>query len=279
MTIILGAVGAGIGVLLAGSLPWAAILAPLNLRVLTIVPWAVVPMTAYLWIYWKYAIGAIGSRDTAAWRRECLRANRVRGDVWAMALLTGAIGFAALLSFVAVMGRLIALPASTPITTPAGMSPVTVFVLLIMGSVVAGVTEEAGFRGYMQGPIERRFGLAVAILINGVAFGLLHFLNHPAHVFTMLPYYIAVSAVYGGLTSAANSILPALVLHAGGDVWSLTRLWVTGTPEWQIAAEPTRLVWDTGVDVGFLLGIAALVVFAAAATWLCFETARLTKVD
>ena len=159
------------------------------------------------------------------------------------------------------------------------MPPVTIFVLLLMGSVVAGVTEEAGFRGYMQGPIERRFGLAAAILINGVAFGLLHFPNHPAHVFTMLPYYIAVSAVYGGITSAANSILPALALHAGGDVWSLTRLWVTGTPEWQIAAEPKRLVWDTGVDVSFLLAIVALVVFAAFATWLCSETARLTRAE
>jgi membrane protease YdiL (CAAX protease family) len=279
MIIVLGAVGAGIGVLLAGSLPWSAFLAPLNLRVLTIVPWAVVPMAAYLWMYWKYIAGAIGSPDTAAWRHECLRANRVRGDVWAMALFTGVIGFAALLSFVAVMGRLTALPASTPITAPAGMPTVTVFVLLLMGSVVAGVTEEAGFRGYMQGPIERRFGLAVAILVNGVAFGVLHFPNHPAHVLTMLPYYIAVSAVYGGITSAANSILPALVLHAGGDVWSLTRLWVTGTPEWQIAAEPQRLVWDTGVDGSFLLGIAALVVFAAFATWLGVETARLARAE
>jgi membrane protease YdiL (CAAX protease family) len=32
----------------------------------------------------------------------------------------------------------------------------------------------------MQGPIERRYGLAPAILVNGAAFGLLHFPNHPA---------------------------------------------------------------------------------------------------
>ena len=36
----------------------------------------------------------------------------------------------------------------------------------------------------------------------------------------MLPYYVAVTAVYGGITAAANSILPALVLHTVGDVWS-----------------------------------------------------------
>jgi len=32
------------------------------------------------------------------------------------------------------------------------MPPVTMFVLLAMASLVAGVTEEAGFRGYMQAP-------------------------------------------------------------------------------------------------------------------------------
>ena len=155
------------------------------------------------------------------------------------------------------------------------MPSATVFLLLITGSVVAGVTEEAGFRGYMQSPIERRFGLLAAILINGSVFGLLHFSNHPHHVLPMLPYYIAVSAVYGGITSAADSILPALVLHAGGDVWSLTRLWMTGLPEWQTAANPEPLIWQTGVDAGFVIEVVILFVFSAGMWWLCRQTARL----
>jgi hypothetical protein len=97
-----------------------------------------------------------------------------------------------------------------------------------MSSIVAGVTEEAAFRGYMQGPIERRYGLAAAILVSGTAFGLLHFPNHPADVLVMLPYYIAGVGGVWRLTWAANSILPALVLHSGGDVISLGRLWMTG---------------------------------------------------
>ena len=276
MITIVTAVVTGIGVLLAGSLPWAALLAPLNLRVLTIVPWAAVPMAAYLWLYWRYISGAIGSRETTAWRREQLRANPVSSDVWANSLLSGLMGFAALLSFVSVMGRTVTVPASPPLAPPAGMPAVTMFLLVVMGSVVAGVTEEAAFRGYMQTPLEQRFGLAVAIVINGAVFGLLHFANHPDQVLTMLPYYIAVSAVYGGITFAANSILPALVLHAGGDIWSLTRLWVTGTPEWQVGA-PRRLIWETGVDGAFLIAFAALVIFSMLTWWLCSHTARLTR--
>ena len=49
MTTVVRAVAAGVGVLLAGNLPWVAALAPLNLRVLPVVPWAIVPMALYLW--------------------------------------------------------------------------------------------------------------------------------------------------------------------------------------------------------------------------------------
>jgi membrane protease YdiL (CAAX protease family) len=122
------------------------------------------------------------------------------------------------------------------------MPVLTAFLLLAMQSVVAGVSEEAAFRGYMQSMVERRFGVTVAVLANGTLFGLLHFGNHPGDVLLMLPYYVAVSAVYGGLTWAADSILPALVLHSVGDIVVLTRWWLTGRPEWQVGATVQPLV-------------------------------------
>src|SRR4026209_414974 len=98
---------------------------------------------------------------------------------------------------------------------------------------------------------------------KGIAFGLLHFPNHPGDVLQMLPYYIAVSAVYGGLTWATNSILPALVLHVGGDVWSLTRLGLTGRPEWQMSSTPPPLVWETGIDATFVTTLTVLIALTA----------------
>ena len=271
------AVFLGIAVLLAGGLPWSMLLAPGNLRFGTAVPWAIVPMAMYLWAYWKFIGGGWGPRDSAPARREYLRANPLTGDVWVMSIVAGLIGFGALLAFLTVMARLIELPASAAITAPEGMPRATMFVLLVMASIVAGVTEEAAFRGYMQGPIERRYGLAAAILVNGTAFGLLHFPNHPDAVLTMLPYYIAVAAVYGGLTWASNSILPALVLHAGGDVWSLGRLWLTGRPEWQLSSSAPRLVRETGVDAGFLMAVGAFVVLAGLTTWAYASIRRLSR--
>jgi uncharacterized membrane protein len=140
---------------------------------------------------------------------------------------------------------------------------------LVMASIVAGVTEEAAFRGYMQTPIERRYGVVAAILVNGTMFGLLHFPNHPGEVLTMLPYYIAVAGVYGGVTWATDSILPALVLHAGGDVFSLTRFWTTGRAEWQLTAERPPLVWESGFDAAFATALVALVLLGGGMAWAC----------
>jgi uncharacterized protein len=276
MTTVVTAIFAGIAVLLAGSLPWLGFppipgLAWLNLHVVTVVPWAVVPMTIYLWVYWRYIDGRIGSPDSAAERRANLRANRLSPDVWAMTLMTGLIGFGAIVALLAIMARLLTMPASAQIALPEGMPSSTGFLLLVMSSVVAGVTEEAGFRGYMQGPIERQYGLAAAILINGVMFGLLHFpnfVNQPSSVFMMLPYYVAVSAVYGGMTWAANSILPSLTLHATGNVFSLTRQWTTGRSEWEISANAPALIWDTGVDPAFAVSVIACVALGSLTAWL-----------
>jgi membrane protease YdiL (CAAX protease family) len=272
MITIVSAVIAGVVVLLAGSIPWVGIpgipgLAGLNLRFWPAVPWAVAPMALYLWLYWRFIGGAIGTGDSAEWRRLNLRANPVVGDGWPLALFGGLLGFGALLALLAVMARLVALPDSPPIPSTAGMPFVTLFLLLVMASIIAGVTEEAAFRGYMQTSIEQQYGMAAAILVNGTMFGLLHFTNHPSAVFTMLPYYIAVAAVYGGLTWATNSILPSLVLHAGGDVFSLTRLWLTGRPEWQLTRERPSLVWDHGVDAPLVASVAALVLLGCATGW------------
>lgn len=277
LTTIVSAVLAGIGVLLAGNLPWVALLAPLNLRLLPVVPWAIAPMAIYLVLYWRYIGGRIGSPGTAEMRRARLRANPLAPDVWIMATFTGLVGFGALLALVAVMARLVMLPESAPIAAPAGMPRLTVFLLLVMSSIVAGVTEEAGFRGYMQGRIEQRYGLPTAILVNGALFGLLHFPNHPGAVISMLPYYISVAAVYGGLTWGSNSILPALVLHVAGDIWSLTRLWATGRPEWQLSTTAPRLLSETGADASFFVATAALIVLGAATCRLCWSLRRSRK--
>ena len=264
------AVAVGVAVLLAGNLVWAGFgpivgVGQRNLASGSSLPWAIPPTVLYLWVYWRFIGGAWGDPASRASRRANLRANALPRGLWLPALGAGLLGFAALVALLYLASRVVALPAGVPIVTPPQMPVATVVLLLTMQSIMAGVTEEAAFRGYMQSLIERDHGVLVAILVNGVLFGLLHFGNHPSDVLLMLPYYVAVSAVYGGLTWAADSILPALVLHSAGDVVVLTRWWATGRPEWQITETVPPLVWDSGVDGPFLGAIVVFVGLALAA--------------
>lgn len=267
LPVILRAVLAGTVVSLVGTFPWA-LLTLGNQMVLKTVPWAVPAEAFVLWIFWRYFSGEGWPRSTSEARRTSMRANSVSPDAWGFALFAGMLGFAALMPFTAVLARLVRLPAeSQPISVSAEIPGITVFLLLVMASIVAGVVEETGFRGYMQGPIERRYGVVAAILVTGSAFGLAHYLHHPAGVLPMLPYYIAAAAIYGGLAWATNSILPGIVLHAVGDVFVFTRLWLTGKPEWELGSTTPTLVWDAGPDATFWGSLAALIVLGGATVW------------
>ena len=83
--------------------------------------------------------------------------------------------------------------------------------MLLSAAPIAAIIEEGAFRGYMQGPIERRYGLLIAVLVTGTMFAVAHL------DFTLIlwPYYVAVAAIYGTVTSLTNSIRPAIVLHTG----------------------------------------------------------------
>jgi len=142
-----------------------------------------------------------------------------------------------------------------------------------MAAPVAGIIEEAAFRGYMQGPIERRYGLLPAILITGTMFAVAHL------DFTLIlwPYYVAVAAIYGTVTYLTKSILPAVVLHTVGNLYSNLDLWIHGQAEWQAASSSSTLIWKTGADPAFWAASGGLAVVAAATVWAYFRLARAAR--
>jgi len=68
-----------------------------------------------------------------------------------------------------------------------------------------------------------------------------------------MPFYIGVAAVYGMMTYLTNSILPAVVLHAAGDVFGGLALVTSGQSEWQASPKPEPLIWESGTDYSFWL--------------------------
>lgn len=267
------AVVIGVVVLLAGTLPRNLLFAA-NFRFWPEFPWAG-PLTAlYLWLFWRYLNGAGPPVETAEERRAGLRAHPVPGKVWMWALLAGGIGIVALVLALRVINRLVVLPVQQ-LPDLSRVPGTTVLPLLLLAAPVAGVVEESAFRGYMQGPLERQYGLGWAILITGTAFALVHL------DFTVIlwPYYLAVAALYGTVTYLCGSILPAVVLHTGGNLYSNLDLWLRGRAEWQTGAEPGQLIWETGSDPAFVHALVGLLAASLATAAAFHRLARVARPD
>jgi len=249
----LQAVLIGTLVMLAGTIPRNLLFAA-NLKHHPALPWAIPLVAVYLRFFWRYLDGWGPPAETAPARKALLRANHLSGRVWAWALLAGGLGIVALVLALRVANRLIVLPEQR--LPDLGQVPViTVLSLLLAAAPVAGIVEEAAFRGYMQGPLERRQGLPVAILITGTMFAVAHLDFTPI----LWPYYVAVAAIYGTITYRTQSILPAIVLHTSGNIFSNVDLWRHGRAEWQAGSSP-GLIWQTGADHAFWISIAVLLV-------------------
>jgi membrane protease YdiL (CAAX protease family) len=261
----------GLAVAAAGTLPWALLVSG-NMRYGASLPWAVPAMAAYLWLFWRYARGAGWPQSTAETRRMNSRANPVPDVAWGPALMAGMLGLVSILLLQGVVGRLVELPRQQD-SDILRFPFVTVLAWVAMSAVVAGVVEETSFRGYLQRPIERRLGPVVAILISGGLFGLVHF-THPEVGLVLLPYYLAVAAVYGMLAYLTDSTFPSMVLHTGGNLFSTLDLFQRGRSEWQMTAAPSPLIWQSGLDVAFVSNLAVFVVVGALAVWAYVALAR-----
>jgi membrane protease YdiL (CAAX protease family) len=265
MAIVLQSIFIGVMVLLAGTIP-RNVLFFANLKFLPNIPWGVPLMALYLWFFWRYLRGIGPPDSTKEQRRTDLRANPLSLKVWAWSLIAGGHGVAALVIALRMINRIFPLPQQDA-SQLAGVPEVTVVPWLLMAALVAGVVEESAFRGYMQRPIERRFGLVVAILITGTMFALVHLDFTPV----LWPYYVAVAAIYGTVAYLTNSILPAIVLHTAGNIYSNFTLWQTGRAEWQTASDSAPLIAETGLDPAFwtsagtLAGVLAVAIGAYAA--------------
>jgi len=253
----LQAVVIGVAIVLAGTIPRNIVFAA-NLRYFTGFPWAVPVMAAYLVVFWRYLNGWGPPESTASERRSSLRATPLSGRVWTASLVAGGLGIVALVLGLRLANRLVDLPAQE-LPDMGSVPRSTVLALLLMGAPIAGIVEEAAFRGYMQRPIERTHGIWPAIVITGTMFALVHLDFTPI----LWPYYVAVAAIYGTVTYLTGSILPAVVLHTGGNVYSNLDLWLHGQAEWQAPAGEKLLLWTTGPDRALWFEAGAFVIVTA----------------
>jgi membrane protease YdiL (CAAX protease family) len=251
---------------LVGGGIWTALLVA-NLATSPAVPWSVAAMALVLWAAWRYLGGSGPPRSTSEARRRGLRAERLAGPVLAWALAAGALSIVALTGLWIVLFQLVKSPGNT-LPDYAKYPPVTVAVVLVMASVVGAVTEEAGFRGYLQGFLEREFGATVAIAGSSLMMAPGHGLTQ-GFVWSTLVFYLCVDAMFGVTAYLTQSIVPGIITHAAGLITFFTLIW---------PSDATRhLVVEDGATAWFWIHVGQTIAFAALALLAFGRLARLTR--
>jgi membrane protease YdiL (CAAX protease family) len=241
--LIIRAIVSGCLVSSVGVFAWGAILS------LFPVAWSILPMVVILWVYWKFFSGKWGSTDAAKIRKERFRLTNLKPAIWKWGL-AAAVFFVIIIqaSFV-ITFRLIAFPAAKFTADYKLLDTFPLWVawaILIMSSIVAGICEEAGFRGYMQVPLEKKYGPVAGIIITSVVFMLIH-LGH-SWASPILPHIFFASVLLGILAYKSGSLIPGIIGHSILDIFDYSVWWTDLTGGFQ-----KQTIFKTGIDLHFIV--------------------------
>jgi membrane protease YdiL (CAAX protease family) len=240
---------------LAGGI-WSALLI-VNLRSSPAIPWSVLAMALVLWLTWSYLAGKGWPPSTSKARRLYLRASKKSIRTYFLAWAAGGLSIVALAGYWIVLLQLVRMPPNL-FADMSRYPRVTVALMILMGSLVAPLMEEAGFRGYFQGALERELRAPLAIVIASLLFTLAHGPTQ-GFLWPKLLFYFLVGIAFGTIAYLTNSILPAIPVHIAGLLIFFSLVWPHDSTR--------RLVWVNGTDHWFWIHVAQAVVFTALAVW------------
>src|SRR6266403_2666728 len=196
-------------ILAFGQGVWGALLI-YNLRTTPAAPWAVPTMAVVLWLMWRYLGGKWWPRSTSEARQTLLRANSVPWRTHAWTILAGVVSIVALAGFWIVLFSLVRMPAN--VLPELSKYPLITGVLVGgMSSLVSPLTEEAAFRGYCQGILERRFSGMNAVAISSLLFAFAHLTQ--GFFWPQLLVYFLAGVVFGLPAYLSKSTLATIPVH------------------------------------------------------------------
>ena len=245
---------------IVGSVAWTAIV------ILIPAPWSIGAMAIVLWVYLRYVSGSWWPKATTETRRARFRAAKLPMRVWKWSLIAALLAAVLLESSLVVTFRIIEFPAEAwTLAYDFADAPIwQVWLLILMAALVAGITEEVGFRGYMQVPLEERYGPVVGITIVSIMFVVLHLNQAWAAGGGILIMLFGISAVWGVLARVSGSLIPGIISHTAADIVNFSYWWTD-----LAGAFDKRPISETGIDTHFILWItvfmASLALFALAA--------------
>jgi membrane protease YdiL (CAAX protease family) len=225
-------------------------------------PVALIVMIGLLFLYWKYFSGSWGSKATVIARKTSFRATRLSSRLWRWSLLAGGLFVLIFQSGLVVTFRLIDFPAEAftqGTSFYASLSPLMTVGVIIMTSLVAGICEETGFRGYAQVPLEKRYGPLAANVVVSLFFVAAHL--QQAWSGPLLIHIFLASMLFGLLAQSIGSLIPVMIAHTVTDIINFSYWWsdFAGKFEYDIISR-------TGIDAHFitwvLILVAAVILFS-----------------
>ncbi|MGR8941456.1 MAG: CPBP family intramembrane glutamic endopeptidase [Gammaproteobacteria bacterium] len=92
---------------------------------------------------------------------------------------------------------------------------------LLMLAMIAGISEEALFRGVIQPWLESVWGMQMALIASNILFGLAHAVTPLYAILAfMIGIYLSMSMDYGGV----RNLLTPVVIHSLYDFWAFLML-------------------------------------------------------
>jgi membrane protease YdiL (CAAX protease family) len=194
-----------------------------NMRFHPQVPWAAPTMAVLLAALLAFLSGRLGPKAGAGRRRELFRWNRMPWATFFLALGAGLLGLAAFGGAWIAVADLVHIPAGVqPKVT--GVPLPTVISFLAMGALAAPLSEEAAFRGYAMGILQKAWGHAGAAIVgSSLLFAAVHFIQGLDAV--KLSLYFGAGLLFAVIGYLTNSLYAVMVVHSLGDVLGFTVLW------------------------------------------------------
>jgi membrane protease YdiL (CAAX protease family) len=212
-------------------------------------PWSAIPMVAALWVYLKWFGGNWAPKNNQSTRRNRFRLTSLSRVTWKWSLIAALLFVVVVQASFVVTFRLLEFPAARFTadykmlnSMPSGVA----WLIIVMGSIVAGICEETGFRGYMQVPLEKKFGPVVGIIITSLLFMLIH-LSH-SWAAPILPHIFFASVLLGLLAYQSGSLIPGIIGHSILDIFDYGIWWSNITGGFN-----KKTIFITGVDLHFIV--------------------------
>jgi membrane protease YdiL (CAAX protease family) len=136
----------------------------------------------------------------------------------------------------------------------------TVATVIAMACLVSSLPEEAAFRGYFQGCLERKVSGPAAIIVTALVMAPAHCLTQ-GFVWPVIVFYLLVDSMLGAIAYLTNSILAGIAVHFVGLLLFFTAIWPHDTSRRPVSAGGTDLWFWIHLAQFIVFGLVALVAF------------------